>query len=74
MMDTSIFDFLQLFYLPIIKKLSLNLPHVRIIGKNHCGNSIREEFKCCADFHNVLCHQNYAECVVDSFAQPIKYQ
>ena len=37
MMETKISDFHTSFYIPAIQKMSFNLPHVRILGTNHCG-------------------------------------
>ena len=39
MMEKSFFDFHQYFYISAIQKLALNLPHVRMIGNIHCGNT-----------------------------------
>ena len=44
MMETSILDFHQRFYIPEIQKFSLNLPHIHILGTHHCGNTRQEEF------------------------------
>ena len=37
MMETTIYDFHTSFYIPAIQKLAFRLPHVRILGTNHCG-------------------------------------
>ena len=37
MMETTISDFHTSFYIPAIQKLAFHLPHVRILGTNHCG-------------------------------------
>ena len=39
MMDTSIADFHTSLYIPSMKNLEFHLPHVRILGINHCGNT-----------------------------------
>ena len=44
MMETYIADFHTSFNIPAIKKLSFHLPHVRILGTNHCDNTQREAF------------------------------
>ena len=67
MVESSIVDFYQQFYIPEIKKLVFHLPHVLILGTHHCGNTHREAFKRYAAYHDVLCHQNDAERVVASF-------
>ena len=46
MMDISTADFNTSFYIPEIKKLEFHLPHVRVLGTNHCSNTLREAFKC----------------------------
>ena len=38
MMETYIAGFHTSFYIPAIKNLTFHLPHVRILGTNHCGN------------------------------------
>ena len=38
-MESSIVDFNQDFYIPVIKELEFHIPHVRILGMNHCGNT-----------------------------------
>ena len=37
MMETKISGFYTSFYIPYIQRLSFHLPHVRILGTNHCG-------------------------------------
>ena len=37
MMQTTISDFHTSFYIPAIHKLAFHLPHVHILGTNHCG-------------------------------------
>ena len=58
--------------IPAMQKLTFHLPHVQIIGTHHCGNTLREEFKRCESYQNVLCCRDYAEHAVDSFAHQIK--
>ena len=45
MMETTIFDFHTSSYIPAIQKLAFHLAHVRILGKNHCGEMRRTAFK-----------------------------
>ena len=45
MMETTISDFHKSFYIPDIQKLGFHLPHVRILGTNHCGEMRRTAFK-----------------------------
>ena len=61
MMETTISEFHTSFYIPSIQKLSCHLPHVRILGTNHCGELRRTAFKRCELFQDVLCHRDYAE-------------
>ena len=72
MMEKSIVDFHQKFYIPAIYKLSLNLPHVKIILNNHCGNTLIEAFMCHSTYQYVFWHRYYAERVVASFTQQIQ--
>ena len=41
MMETTISDFHTSFYIPAIQKLDFHIPHVRILGTNHCGEMRR---------------------------------
>ena len=72
MMETTISDFHTSFYIPYIQKLAFNLPHVRILGTNHCGAMRRTAFKRRELFQDVLCRCDYAERVVARFAHQIK--
>ena len=66
MMETSISDFHTSFYIPAIHKLAFHLPHVHILGTNHCG-AMR-----CTLFQDFLCRRDYAERVIASFAHQIQ--
>ena len=48
-------------YIPAIHKLAFHLPHVRILGTNHCGERQRTAFKQRELFQDVLCRRDYAE-------------
>ena len=48
------------------------MPHVRILGTNHCGELQRTAFKRRESFQDVLCRRDYAEGVVASFANQIQ--
>ena len=74
MMETTISDFHNSFYIPAIKKLAFHLPHVRILGTNHCGEMRRKAFKRRELFQDVLCRRDYAERVVASFSNQIQYE
>ena len=37
MTETTIFEFHNRYYIIAIQKLAFDLPHVRILGTNHCG-------------------------------------
>ena len=54
-----------------MQKLDFCLPHVRILGTNHCGEMQRTAFKGRELFQDVLYRLDYAERVVASFL--IKY-
>ena len=72
MMETAISDFHTSFYIPSIQNLAFHLPHVRILGTNHCGEMRRTAFKQHELFQDVLCCRDYAERVVASFSNKIK--
>ena len=73
-MDTSIGDLHTSLYIKEIQKLAFHLPHVRILGTHHYGNTRRESFKCHRLFQDVLCSFDYANRVVARFAQQIQYE
>ena len=73
-METSISDFHKSFYIPAIHKLAFHLPHVRILGTNHCGEIRRIAFKQRELFQDVLCRRDYAERVVSIFSNQIQSQ
>ena len=72
MMETIIKTFHTSFYISAIQKLDFHIPHVRILGTNHCDELRRTAFKRHALFQDVLCRRDYAERVVASFANQIK--
>ena len=72
MMETTISDFRTSFYIPDIQKLAFHLPHVRILGTNHCGEMQRTAFKRRKLFQDVLCCRDYAERSVASFSNQIQ--
>ena len=72
MMETSISDFSTSFYIPAIQKLAFYLPHVCILGTNHCGEMRRTAFKRRKLFQDVLCRRYYADRVVARFANQIQ--
>ena len=59
-METTISDFNTSLYIPAIQKLALRLPHLRILGTNHCGEMRRTAFKRRELFQDVLCSRDYA--------------
>ena len=72
MMETTISDFHTSFDITAIQKLSFHLPHVCILGTNHCGEMRRTSFKRRELFQDVICRRDYAERVVASFANKIQ--
>ena len=72
MMETTISDFHTSLYIPAIQKLAFNLPYVRILGTNNCGEMRRTAFKRHEILKSVLCHRDYAEMSVASFAHKIQ--
>ena len=72
MMETKISYFHTSLYIPDIQKLAFNLPHVRILGTNHCGEMRRTAFKRRELFQDVLCRRDYVERIVTSFSHQIQ--
>ena len=46
MMETTIYNFHTIFYILAIQKLAFHIPHVQIMGKNHCDDSRQNSFRC----------------------------
>ena len=67
MMETTISDFHTSFYIPATQKLAFRLPHVRILGTNHCGEMRRTAFKRRELFQDILCCRDYADMEVALF-------
>ena len=72
MMETTISDFHNIFYILEIQKLDFHLPHVRILGTNHCDSMQCMAFKRRELFQDVLCRSDYAERLVARFAHKIQ--
>ena len=72
MMESTISGFHTSLYIPSIQKLAFRLPHVRILGTNHCGEIRRTDFKRCELFQDFLCPNDYASRLVSSFAHQIQ--
>ena len=72
MMETTISNFHTSFFIPEIQKLAFHIPHVQILGTNHCGDSLRTAFKLRESFQDVLCCRDYDERIVAGFF-PTKY-
>ena len=72
MMETTIPDLHTSFYIPAIQKLVFHLPHVRILGTNHCGEMRCSSFKRRDLFQDVICRRDYADRVVAIFANKIQ--
>ena len=72
MMNTNISNFQTIFYIPAIQKLQFHIPHVQILGKNHCGDSLQTAFKRSELFQCMLCRRDYSERVVASFTHKIQ--
>ena len=70
-MDTTISNFHSSFYILEVQKLAFNIPHVQILGTNHCGDSRWTAFKLRESFQDVLCCHDYSEILVTSFAHQI---
>ena len=72
MMETTISYFHTRFCIPAIQKLDFHLPHVRILGTNHCSEMRRTDFKQRDLFQDDICRRDYSKRVVASFANQIK--
>ena len=72
MMEKTIYNFDTSLYIPENHKLACHIPHVQILGKNYCGESLQTAFKRCESFQDVLCSNDYAEGVLASFAHQTK--
>ena len=71
-METTIYDLRTSFYILVIQNLAFHLPHVRILGTNHCGEMRLTAFKRRELLQDILCHRDYAERVVASFDNQIQ--
>ena len=71
-METTISNFHTSLYILSIHKLAFHIPHVQILGTNHCGDSRRTASKIRESFQDVLCRRDCAEIVVASFAHQIQ--
>ena len=69
MTETTISNYHTSFFIPEIHKLAFHIPHVQILGKNHCGDSRQNAFQLRECFQDVLCCRYYDERVVDSFSK-----
>ena len=49
------------YYILAIQKLAFHLPHLRILGTNHCGKMRRTAFKWSELFHDVFCCRDYTD-------------
>ena len=72
LMETTIYDFHTRIYIPAIQNLAFHLPHMRILGTNHCVEMRSTAFKRRELFHDVLCCRGYYDRVVASFANQIQ--
>ena len=66
-METTISNFHTFFYIPVIQKVAFDIPHVKILGTNHCGDSRQTAFKRHQSFQDVLCCRDFAEMVFADF-------
>ena len=54
-METYIADLHTSLYFPEIQNIAFKLPHVCILGNNHCRNTRRESFKHSSTTQDVMC-------------------
>ena len=71
-METTISDFHTSFYITSIQKLSFHLPHVLILGTNHCCEMRHTAYNWRELFQDGLCCRDYDERVVASFSHQIQ--
>ena len=71
-LETNISNFHTKLYIPAIQKLAFHLPHMRILGKNHCGEMQCTDFKRRELFQDVLCRRDYTERLVARFSNQIQ--
>ena len=71
-METTIYNFQTSVYMSEIQKLAFHIPHIQILGTNHCGDSRQTEFKRHKSFPDMLCRHDYADRVVASFPHKIQ--
>ena len=71
-METTISNFHTSFNIPEIQKLAFHIPHVQILGTNHCCDSRQTLFKIRKSFQDVFFCHDYDERVVASFSHQIQ--
>ena len=52
--------------------MAFHIPHIQILGTNHCGDSRRTAFKCRKSFQDMLFLLDYADRLVVSFPNQIQ--
>ena len=67
MIEISAVEFHQRFYITSIQKLSLNFPHVHMVGTHNRGNKHRQALNFCTDYQYMLFFRDYPERLVASF-------
>ena len=72
LIEKSITQFHEKFYIPEIQKLAFHLPHVRILGNLHCDKERHDEYKRRRNLYDVLYRRDYADRVVYSFTNQIQ--
>ena len=71
-MEKTIPNLHTIFYIPEIQKLAFHIPHVHILGTNHCGDSGLTAFKRRKLLQYVLCCGDYFEREAPSFVHKIQ--
>ena len=72
LMNTSIKEFHEEHYRPAIRKLAHHLPHVKILGSNHCAKIRQEAMKRRSKFRDAIARRDYAERLVAKFMNQIQ--
>ena len=70
--ETKVYNIHTIFYILEIHKLESHIPHVQILGTNHCGDYIQTVFKRRESFQDVLCCRDNSEHLIASFSHQIQ--
>ena len=72
MTETKTSDFHTSFYILAVQNFAFHLPHVHILGKNHCGEMQHTALKQRELFQDVIYLRDYAEREFVKFSHQIQ--